>query len=106
MSCLKFVTITHNRILVTEEEWFAPHFEAKKIKTLRKEIGYYGGLGKSKGHSYESDGRYGFLQETFEKLINGEVEISESRTGRWNKLIHTSKRYFTSETIEFYNKNK
>ncbi len=93
------------RLLICEEEWFAPHFKSKKTKTIKKEIGYYG-CGLIVGYRFKSDGQYGFLQDTFDKLMNGEVDIHESRSGRWQKLIYRSKRYFSSETIEFYNKNK
>lgn len=93
------------RVLVCEEEYFAPYYEAKKTKVFRKEIGYYGSIGKNLGHSFESHGQYGFLQDTFEKLMRGEVEERETRNKKYG-LIHYSKRYFTPETIEFYNKNK
>lgn len=103
MSCPKEF-LRPPRILICEEEWFAPHFKAKQEKTTRKEIGYYG-CGGTLGYRFEADGKYGFLQDTFDKLMNGEVDIHESRSGRWQKLIYRSKRYFAPETIEFYNKN-
>lgn len=95
--------IRPTRVIVYEKEWFSPtHI---KETNLLKEIGYYG-CGRTQGYRFQSDGEFGFLQDTFDKLMRGELEENEYHHGRAKKLTYRTKMYFTPETIEFHQKKE
>lgn len=86
-------------LTLVEEKYFAKD-KTSSVQHM-KECGYYG-CGKTTGYNFESSGSYGFLQDTFDKLITGEKEEYIYTSGRWNKEFYRSIRYFTPESIEHY----
>jgi hypothetical protein len=89
------------RILVYEQQWFAPTYKPKSEKKFLKENGHYG-CGKIMGYTFQSDGQFGFLQDTFDELMEGKKKEDEFFNRR--KLIYKSTMYFTKETVQHYNK--
>jgi hypothetical protein len=91
------------RILVYEQYWFKCRSwkEDSRIE-MKKEIGYYG-CGTTTGYNFESSGMFGFLQDDFDKMMNGEKIENIYYTGRWRKPNYKTIMYFTDDTIKRFN---
>jgi hypothetical protein len=77
----------------------------RTIESSRKnECGYYHSCGVA-GYNFESRGSFGFLQDTFDKLVTGEKKERISTKGRWEKPYYKSVMYFDMSTVDQYLEN-